>query len=149
MILDQLSNAGIYQGLSDAIGSAIDLLKNNDYSDTAPGVYPLEGTENRLIVEEFMTRPPEDTKWETHESFIDVQYVISGAEQVGYAPRNSLIESEPYNPENDKTRYTGEGGYFEFKAGMMAIYFPDDGHRCCGLIGESRPCKKICVKVKI
>jgi YhcH/YjgK/YiaL family protein len=149
MILDLLENAALYEGIDDSIAVGIDHLRINDYRNTAPGSYPIEGTGHVVIVQEFITRPHEETKWETHRSNIDIQYVISGAERVGFTPSGALQEKVPYNPELDRTYYEGHGNYFEFKEGMCAVFFPTDAHRCCGILDMPASVKKVCVKIRI
>lgn len=149
MILDLLENAALYEGLCDNIAAGLEHLRTNDYRDAAPGNYPIEGTDHVVIVQEFTTRPHEETKWETHNANIDIQYVISGAERVGCTPSAGLQETIPYDAGKDCTFYEGDGNYFEFKEGMCAVFFPTDAHRCCGILDTPKPVKKICVKIRI
>ncbi len=79
---------------------------------------------------------------------IDIQIPLDEEETYGYLPLEDLPEDIPYNEEKDITKYPGVPGssYVTCRPGMMAIFFPQDGHAPC--ISNEAEIKKAIFKVK-
>jgi YhcH/YjgK/YiaL family protein len=92
-------------------------------------------------------RPPEAAVIETHNKMIDIQIPLSDAETCGYTQRDLLPEAE-YNEEKDITKIPdlAADSYLTCQPGMMAIFFPQDGHAPC--IAGVPEIKKAIFKVK-
>lgn len=105
----------------------------------------------RASVQHYTTAPARELKYETHERFFDIQYIVEGEEWIGYVSRAGLSVETPYHAENDVTFYkTPEiGGGVYLEAGEYAIFAPEDAHqpRCIG--GKATPVIKIVVKVPV
>ena len=61
-------------------------LKNNDLTKLEPKRYDIDGDKLYAIFSEDMTKNEEDTKFEAHRKYIDIQHVIIGAEQMSILP---------------------------------------------------------------
>lgn len=91
-------------------------------------------------------------KFEYHENFIDIQYIVSGVEQIGICPRENLIRpiGEGYNPVKDCALFEDATAADFVKMapdGVFTILFPNEAH-CPGMkVGESVPVKKVVVKI--
>lgn len=96
------------------------------------GKYPLEGGAY-AVVSEYTTKAVEDSKFEAHRKFIDVQLILSGKEVIGVMPteqmRGGSCISE-YNPEKDAELYRECGEYKAnvLEAGDFLILYPEDAH---------------------
>jgi biofilm protein TabA len=92
----------------------------------------------------------DDLRFEYHRKYIDIQFIASGEEVVGWAPAERMTITEPYNDEKDVcfgTVRRGEMTQVYLKAGQIAVFFPEDGH-APGLAAV-RPSKVMKVVVKV
>jgi YhcH/YjgK/YiaL family protein len=139
-----------YFKYKDRWDKAFTFLKNNDQSKLEIKRYDIDGDNLYAPVSEYVTKNEEDAKFEAHRKYIDIQYVIVGAEQMGVAPMSSLREvTEPYNETKDVGFMTVNNSK-SYNAGpdRFFIFFPSDIHRPGVKIGQNSHVKKIVVKVK-
>ncbi|MCW3785409.1 YhcH/YjgK/YiaL family protein [Plebeiibacterium sediminum] len=147
MIIDSLDNVKHYRNLSERINKGLEFLEEVDFSEIEPGRYNIDGDNIFAMVQEYDTKEPENARPETHERYIDIQYVDKGAEYMGYAPLEDQEISQAYNPEKDVAFYNAEVSNVKVEEGMFAIFFPNDIHAPGIKIGESKPVKKVVVKI--
>ena len=130
---------------------AFSFLKDNDLATMEVKRYEIDGANLYAPVSEYMTKNEEDVMYETHQKYIDIQYVVSGKELIGIAPVSQKKEIlVPYDEAKD-VMYLNVGQISNFKATpeTFFIFFPDDLHRPGLKDGESSPVRKVVVKVKI
>ncbi len=149
MILDKLSNAHLYSGLSEKINKAFAYLKETDFSEMELGKYEIDGDNIFALVNEYQTKDQSEGKLEAHKKYIDVQFVVKGKELMGYAPLENQIVIDQYNEQNDITFFTGEKSFTQVDEGMFAIFFPTDVHLPGIKIDNQEYVKKLVVKVKV
>jgi YhcH/YjgK/YiaL family protein len=113
----------------------------------ALGRHDLDGDRAFALVQEYTTRKADDCKWEAHRMYIDVQYVVRGAERMGYANITTAHEREPYDAARDVAFFEPGEDYVTVREGMLAIFGPEDVHAPCGAAGHPTPVRKIIVKV--
>jgi biofilm protein TabA len=147
MVLDSLARASRYAHLSAILSRALRHLTLTDWNAHPFGRHLLEGGDIVAIVSEYDTQRAEAVPWEAHRRYIDVQYVHSGIERIGFAPLSTL-KVGAYDDERDLVRATGEGGYITLPAGSFAILWPDEAHRPGIALDESVRVKKIVLKVQ-
>lgn len=67
--------------------------------------------------------------WEGHQRMVDIQFVISGRERCGWAPR---FDSEPLSADTDRDLLVYpaplEMTWLDLKPGLMACFTPHDLH---------------------
>lgn len=149
MIIDYIKNARLYKGIDPRIQRALDYLAGKDFSHILPGRYEVEGDVVYALVQQYETKPREKGVWEAHRRHIDVQFVASGVEVMGYAPIGHCRVTQPYSVEKDCELFSGKGDYVTAHAGMFVIFFPEDVHMPC-LISESPSAvQKVVVKVRV
>jgi len=149
MIYDRIQNAKLYLGINQRIDTALEFLLNNDLSQAEPGRYELDGDNIYYIVQEYQSKRPEAAKWESHKKYLDIQYVLAGTEQMGYAHIDDMEVIQDALVEKDCLYYAGEGSMILAKPGTFAIFFPEDVHRPGVMVGESEAIKKVVVKIKV
>jgi YhcH/YjgK/YiaL family protein len=150
MILDSLKNLDQYKNLSSNLDKGIKFLKETDLASLEVGKHEIDGKNVYVAVSEYGSKTDEKAKWEGHRNYIDIQVIISGAENMAYAHIDDMEHSTEYNPEKDVEFYTGNGSVFKVPAGFFAIFFPQDVHRPGMAIDNiSTPIKKAVVKVAI
>ncbi len=147
MIIDSLDNAKYYRNLSERLNKGLEFLEEVDFATIEPGRYNIDGDNIYAMVQEYNTKEPENARPETHERYIDIQYIDSGSEYMGYAPLEDQEISQAYNPEKDVCFYNAEVSLNRLDEGMFGIFFPNDIHAPGIKIGESKPVKKVVVKV--
>lgn len=151
MIFDQAKNLDFYRnlGIGGRYAKAIDFLKNTDLASLADGKYEIDGKDVFANVMTYATLPWEEAKYEAHENYTDIQYVISGTEVMTYAPAGALNIKIPYHPEKDVTIYdnANPGLQVTVNAGEYMIFAPWDGHKPKASSGTPSEVKKIVVKI--
>lgn len=148
MIIDEICKADEYFDLSEGIRTALRFLQETDMDALEPGRHTVDGDRVFAIVESYQTKPMADGFWEAHLKHLDVQYVISGEEQIGYAPVSSMV-AEPYDEDRDFYKLKGNGNFVTLRPGMFALLKPQDAHMPGISIQESQQVKKIVIKVRI
>ena len=149
MILDTLDNAHLYEPLGEGFAKAFAYLCSARPATDPIGSHQLDGKALFVNVEEYTSKPIEKGRYESHRKYADVQYVVSGSEQMGYAPINTLSEIETYDPGRDVAFYKGQGTMLHVPAGSFAVFFPQDGHMPCIADDEPAGVRKVVVKVRI
>ena len=151
MVYGNLSNIELYKGLSDDIYAGLTYLKQVN-PDIDNGVYQIN-PRVKVIVSEYETMRVNESGYEAHKRFIDIQCVLKGEERVACLPIECMRETKPYNNEKDAAFYSTvlklQTSYLSLYPGYFAIFFPQDGHMPQLCADEPRMVKKIVVKVEI
>ena len=74
MVLDVLENKERYYSLHKNFKDAFDFLEKSLKSNPEPGKYELKGDDLFAVVQAYETA--EDSKWEAHRKYIDIQFYI-------------------------------------------------------------------------
>lgn len=133
-----------------AIQTALRWLQARDVAAMAPGVYEIEGRDIFAQVFDVTTAPQAEKKPEVHRLYIDVQYLASGEELLGFAPdKGGAVLSESH-PDSDLYFYEQAPGEMLLRAepGSYTIFFPNDIHRPGVMAGAPMTVRKAVVKVK-
>ncbi len=150
MVVDCLEHEGICLLLHENIAAALRWLKSGQTAQLPPGKYELQGQSLYAIVDEYMTRPQEACRLETHRRYIDVQYVVRGRELMGYAPAMLLKPEGPYDAERDVQFHQGRADFLLLQQGMFAVMLPSDAHMPgVAVDGQPAAVKKIVVKAAV
>ena len=128
MIIDTLAQASRYESLHPRFKAAFDFLRNTDWATLAVGRTEIDGDRLFALTQTYETKPAQDGKLEAHRVYIDIQFVVSGEEHIGYAPLDDQPPTEPFNVEKDIGFYHGDASFTRVSAGMFAIFFPHDAH---------------------
>ncbi len=152
MIFDEKKNLEFYinLGIGDRYKKAVEFLLNTDLAALEPGKYEIDGKDVYANVLEYTTVPWEEAKFEAHEHYTDIQYVIKGTEIMTYAPVGAMTVKTPYNPDKDVVFFddSNPGLQVPAKDDQYLIFFPWDAHKPKAANGEPAPIKKIVVKIK-
>ena len=117
MVIDTIENLKNYIGVNPLFADVVKFIEENDLASMEDGKYTIKGNEAVM---------------ETHVKMIDIQIPLDEEETYGYLPLADLPKAE-YNAEKDITKYPDVPGssYITCRPGMMAIFFPQDGHAPC------------------
>ena len=147
MIIDSLQNLKNYESVNPLFSKVIEFLKNHDLNTLETGKHEIEGKDLFVNIQATKGKTPDEAVIETHDKMIDIQIPLSAPETYGYTPREALPAAN-YNAEKDITKIPdlAAESYITCQPGMMAIFFPQDGHAPC--IAGVPELKKAIFKVK-
>ena len=147
MIIDKLENLKNYASVNPLFPKVVEFLEQNDLNTLEAGKHEIVGKDLFVNIQMAKGRSPEEAVIETHDKMIDIQIPLSAEETFGYTQRDQLPQAE-YNAEKDITKIPGLAAesYITCQPGMMAIFFPQDGHAPC--IAGVPEIKKAIFKVK-
>jgi len=147
LIIDTIEHADAYVFLGGHFLEAMRFLKQ--HKDGGLPLDRYEISENAYaLVKRYDSKPAQDCGYEAHRDYTDVQYLVSGDEFMGWAPKEKL-HTEKYIREKDKYALAGKGELYPLHAGEFMILFPEDGHAPCIAYGKSMPIEKIILKIRV
>jgi len=151
MILGHLSNWHKEKQLYSApIQKAMAWLLEHDLNVLPTGRHEIDGDRLFAMVNEYVSEPRDKRRAEAHRKYADIQYIVSGAEIIGYARLEDNYEVlEDKLAEKDAIFYKNPVDESELilTSGMYGIFFPWDVHRpnCCA--ASPAPVRKVVLKV--
>ena len=147
MIFDNVRNMAKYEKVLPGAAACAEWLKGFSL-ETAPGRYDIaEGV--YVNVKRGMTKPHDDTKYESHRQFADIQLVADGTEMMGWASIDPENDNEGYSAENDVAFHDIDGVNITVDAGNFVVFFPWDAHRPDMCAGEPSIDTKLVFKIKL
>ena len=149
MIYDKISNLDFYTPFDSRFSVVSDFIKNTDIDALAPGRYSLSCGIFANVSE--YAPDKEETGWEAHRKYADLQYLHSGDEIIEWAPIDELTGAGEYSEEEDfqetdkcgKTKLT-----LTVDEGSFAYFAPCDLHRP-GIFRSAEKVKKIVFKIPV
>ena len=147
MIIDKLENLKMYESVNPLFAKVVEFLQQNDLNALEAGKHEIVGKDLFVNIQVAKGKTPDEAVIETHDKMIDIQIPLTAAETFGYTQRDQLPKAE-YNAEKDITKIPNlaADSYVTCQPGMMAIFFPQDGHAPC--IAGVPELKKAIFKVK-
>ena len=133
-----------------AIETGLKWIADNDVAHMEAGTYELQGEDIYAMIQDFTTQPAEVRRPERHNDYLDIQYIVSGVERMGYVPYTGreAVEEDPEG--KDVTFYrdlVGEA-FMDVTPGCYCIFFSHDIHRPGCAAGEPAAVRKVVVKVR-
>lgn len=148
MILDRIENAYLYYAVHKRFQQAFEYIASIDIHTIPIGRHEIDGANLYALVQEYNTKSKEQGKWEAHRRYIDLQYVVQGAEGMGYANIHHLQQGD-YDTNKDFLPLFGEGDQVVLKSGYFVLLFPEDAHMPGMAIGNPKPAKKVVIKIAV
>ena len=146
MIIDRLGNWRLYANVNPLFQKAFEFLETADLTGLDCGRYEIAGDDVYASIQEPEGKPEAAAKVEVHRKYIDIQYIVSGNEKMGWIPLVGMGHDEGFNEEKDYGLFTDKPqSWFDVRPGCFAIFFPEDGHAPNVGTGIHR---KVVVKVK-
>lgn len=148
MIFDKIENIENYNEISKDVQEFVKKL----YEGVEVGRYVLN--ENCYAnVEEYYTKTPEICKLEAHKDYADIQFLLSGKEELQYTNIEGLEVSEEYIKERDIMFFKSPDSRLNsliLSNGYFAYILPYEAHQPQMNYGEtSAKVKKVVVKVRV
>ena len=79
---------------------AVAYLKEEDLATMAVGTYEVDG-DFYFMIQEYETKEAADCRLETHKNYTDIQWIISGEEEIDTVSRTGLETDEEYDEKRD------------------------------------------------
>ena len=147
MIFDRLSNIRKYLGINENLDLALNYIADN--LESMPAEIELKGFDVRAFFNEYQTVPVEESFFEAHEQFADIQIMRSGAERVAVSNTNALTVTKSI-PENDFYALEGpEEVSVILKPDSFLIVLPGDAHKLKIMLDKPEDVTKTVFKVKM
>ncbi len=148
MILDCLDNAEAYVDLNPLFMAAFKFLRRANLADLPEGRHEVDGDAVYAPVAKGPGRKPEDALMETHDEYIDIQYVIEGVDNIGWKARKTLGKPNQRSDSHGDVEFYNDTptSWSKVGPGEFGIYFPEDGHM--PMISEGR-LHKVIMKVAV
>lgn len=129
MVYDKIENLGNYVRLLPNLTQFVDYLKNNDVESLPVGEHVIS---NDLIlkVKEYIPRQRNEARWEAHEVFADVQYLVYGQELMGISSEDGMKPCDTYNPVSDSIHFdkSYQSVNFGLNGGTFMLLMPKEVH---------------------
>jgi len=150
MILDHLTRAACYYGLSPRIEKALRFLSAQDLEKMPDGRIEIDGESLYANVFGYETKAgTAGGVWEVHRRYLDIQCLIAGVEKIGYADLASLKVTQAYDETKDCELLKGRGQFFKLRPRSFVVFFPQDAHMPGRAAGRPAPVRKVVVKVEL
>lgn len=150
MIVSSLDHIERHLPSSPLLKKAISFLQRPDLSALPDGKVAIDGDRVFAIIDRYHTISSDNPKFEYHKKYIDVQFIISGREVIGWAPSERISVTDPYDEGKDIAFGTvphQEWSRLLLGAGYAAVLFPEDGHAPRLSAGTASSVMKVVVKV--
>lgn len=128
MIVDKLTNWRLY-GFSPLMAKAFELLSDPTVQALPDGRHELDGDRIIALPQGYTTKAVGDGRLEAHRRYIDIQFIVSGEERMGWTPLSGLPGS--YDEEKDLGFYEGSFDMVSVREGYFAVFYPHDAHAPC------------------
>jgi biofilm protein TabA len=147
MIVERLENQAAASHLPPLLRQGLDWLRGRDLNALPEGRHDIDGDRIFALVQEYTTRSAAECRWEAHRKYTDIQYVVRGAERIGYMNIADTRQTDPYDPARDVAFFEPGEDFVTVHAGMFAIFTPEDVHAPCGAAGAPGRVRKIVLKI--
>ena len=152
MILTTKENLQAYASLNPYFEKAFAALKEVAAEEFVKGRHPVDGADIYINAAQYQTHPVEGALAEAHRIYIDVMWMISGNEQIGVVPVETLTEiTREYAEQGDALLAKLPETYttLQMNPDSVCILFPEDGHAPGLIAGEQEEVKKLICKVRV
>ena len=138
MILDCLTAAERYYALHPGFRQAFEFLRRPGFSALPDGKHEIDGSRLYVIVAHDQGRGRQGAKLESHRKFIDIQFVVAGADLMGWRPLEPSLEvSAPHDSDRDVGFFAGPPvTWLDVRSQSFTIFYPEDVHAPLGCEGE-------------
>lgn len=150
MYSDSIYNDYRYDLNEAKFQTAVEFINRKDLTEIPVGLTVLENGVT-ASVQEYTTMAPAELPFETHDKFLDLQYVVKGEEIIQVVPREILETKTVYDADKDIEFYKEPnvtGGVY-LKAGHYTILSPNDAHKPRCIAEKPEFVKKIVLKIPV
>ncbi|HDL8490703.1 TPA: YhcH/YjgK/YiaL family protein [Yersinia enterocolitica] len=149
MISGSLTQTAFFSGLPERLQWVLAYLAKTPLAQLSCGRHGIDGELIFMNVMEFDTQLAENKKAEMHQTYADVQLLISGIEGIEYSVLTPTEHLEPYHADDDYQLIAEipDKSQLRMLPGMFAVFLPGEPHKPGCQIAGSGTIKKAVVKV--
>jgi biofilm protein TabA len=137
-----------YRANKEYWDKAFQFMREKNLKEMAPGKYVIDGDNVFATITEAPSKEFEQSAWESHRKYIDLQYVITGMEKIGVCPLAKATVTKPYDENKDGANYNATGKYFIASPKEFFLFFPNDVHRPNIKVEGFDIVKKLVIKIR-
>jgi len=137
-----------YHANKDYWDKAFAFIRDKDLKSLPAGKYVIDGDNVYAMITEAPSKTFDQSAWESHRKYIDLQYVITGEEKIGVSPLSETTVTAPYDDSKDIAHYNAKGKFYTATPDEFFLFFPNDAHRPNILIEGYEVVKKLVIKIK-
>ena len=138
-----------YKKVHPRFEAAFEGLKKLISENAEIGRYEIDGNDIYAMVQEYETSPFSEKKFEIHKEYIDIQYIISGEEAMGFESLDKLVPIGDYAPDAQLFYMNDTYDKINLSAGEYVVFFPNEPHAPGAAVGEvPSKVKKVVVKIR-
>ena len=137
----------------------IEKLQNKNSNEYKTLLNVKVGECNKIVLDEncfvlgqsYITKNKKDCLFESHKTYIDIQYMFEGDEIMEVENVNNLTITTEYNPDLDYAKYaqTANSSVLKIRESELAIFYPNDAHMPCIKIDENKKIIKAVFKILV
>ena len=105
MVFDNLKNCELYYSLHPRFREGFEFIKKAIAENLEAGKYEIDGKEFWASVQEYTSKLECDAKAEAHKNYIDIQFIVSGIEEIYDVDINKTGIKVEYDGEKDIAFY--------------------------------------------
>ena len=152
MIVTDLNHIDHQVLMTPSMQKALAFLRRSDIGALPDGRTGIDGDRVFALVQRYETVRQEAPKFEYHRKHIDVQFIASGEEVIGWATSETMKITEAYDEKKDicfgavaAAKWTP----IHLQAGQLMVLWPEDAHAPKLAAGKPSSVMKIVVKVAV
>ena len=152
MIYDEISNAKLYSGLNQGIDMMLKEMQKFEADNYPEGRISMDGDNLFMLFGNYETHSPEGALTEAHQKYIDVMYMVEGAETIYVKPVERMQNvTKSYDASIDALlgETDSDASPIRLESGCFIVLFPRDAHAPACYADGPASVKKIIGKVRI
>ena len=153
MVITDIDKAAEQIVLTEGLKKAIAFLKDKNNHTLPDERVDVDGDKVFALVQSYDSKMKrDDPDFEAHRKYVDIQFLASGTEILGWAPLDEVTITDPYNDEKDALKGKVSDGRWtpvKFEMGQVIVLYPTDAHAPCLAVDQPERVKKICMKIAL
>jgi YhcH/YjgK/YiaL family protein len=126
---------------------AFECLENTVWADVPDGRFDISGDEVFAIVDRRTGKGTAAARLEIHRQYIDIQFLVSGSDTMGYRLMSDCTRALPFSSDKDVGFFDDRPDWwFDVNQNCFAVFYPWDAHAPMGTDGQFH---KVVVKVRV
>lgn len=150
MIYDKIENLGVYFDENSKFAKVETELKKFLEAPFDEGKIEIDGDNMWCNVCRYQVNPDNPLKYEAHREYADVQIMVEGEENIGWANVKDCNITDDFKEGCDIAFMDAPNGqFFALRKGYFMVFFPEDAHAPCRKSENSDFAHKLVFKVKL